>query len=101
MKTVILKAAATLALAAALPGCASLAGVSSADLDGETAGRIHAGLTPDEVRAVAGNPDMNFKSGDGSELWIYSFQDLWGHASELDVTFDKGVVTDTHAERNH
>ena len=85
----------------ALGACASFA-ATEPEYDRLT--QIHAGLTQDEVRSVAGNPDNvtgDSRSGGGS-LWIYSYTNEWGERSELDVTFNpSGVVASTYSEATH
>jgi hypothetical protein len=62
--------------------------------------QIHAGLTQDEVRSLAGKaPTVTGNKRTGETLWIYPFTDLWGYSSEFDVEFKGGVVTDTFSER--
>jgi outer membrane protein assembly factor BamE (lipoprotein component of BamABCDE complex) len=62
--------------------------------------QIHAGLTQDEVRDLAGGPASVSHPARSGALWTYSFTDDWGYEAEYDVTFDAGgVVTDAGAER--
>jgi hypothetical protein len=89
-----------LGVALTLSACASL-GSSPSEADGLA--RIDPGLTQDEVRSLAGVPgNVTGDSRKHETMWIYSFTDLWGYPSELDVTFGaNGLVTDTYAERTH
>jgi hypothetical protein len=51
--------------------------------------RIHAGLTEDEVRGIAGRPDVTTgKAASGGELWIYTTMNEFGELAEYDVDFD-------------
>jgi outer membrane protein assembly factor BamE (lipoprotein component of BamABCDE complex) len=88
-----------LAVALTLSACASL---GSPPPTAEQVARIHAGLTQDEVRGIAGVPgNVTGDSRKHETMWIYSFTDLWGYSSELDVTFDaNGLVAEAFAERN-
>jgi hypothetical protein len=62
--------------------------------------QIHAGLTQDEVRNIAGAPGtVTGNSREGATLWIYDFTDIWGYRSELDVEFKNGVVTEAFSQR--
>lgn len=88
-------------VALALGACASFA---AAEPEYDRLAQVHPGLTQEEVRSVAGNPDN--VTGDsrpgGSALWIYSFTNEWGERSEFDVTFDpSGVVASTYSEDTH
>ena len=85
-------------LAVALGACASIPDQHVAKRD--ELGQIHAGLTQDEVRNLAGKaPTVTGNKRTRKTLWIYPFTDLWGYASEFDVEFKDGVVTDTFSER--
>jgi outer membrane protein assembly factor BamE (lipoprotein component of BamABCDE complex) len=63
--------------------------------------KIHYGLTQDQVRDLAGDPQNT--AGDvrtgGAGEWIYLYTDELGRRSECDVTFDdNGLVTGTVTE---
>jgi outer membrane protein assembly factor BamE (lipoprotein component of BamABCDE complex) len=93
--------AAGLALAAA--GCSTLARLeANAPPDADHLAQIHAGLTQDEVRNLAGRPgNVTSDARAGGSMWIYSYRDDEGFSSELDVDFSpNGVVTSTYSERN-
>jgi hypothetical protein len=62
--------------------------------------QIHAGLTQQEVRNIAGAPGtVTGNSREGATLWIYDYTDLWGYRSEFDVEFKNGVVTEAFSQR--
>ena len=85
-------------IAVALGACASLPDTHLAKRD--ELGQIHAGLTQDEVRNLAGKaPLVTGNRRTGETLWIYRFTDLWGYSSEFDVEFKDGLVTDTFSAR--
>ena len=88
-----------LGVALALSACASL---GSSPPKADQVARIHPGLTQDEVRSLVGAAgNVTSDSRKHETTWIYSFTDLWGYPSELDVTFDaNGRVTETYAQRN-
>jgi hypothetical protein len=97
MKSNIVTPVLALGLALTLGACASLT-PSQSRADRFT--RIHAGLTQDEVRSIAGAaPDITTRSSNGDTLWIYNYEDLWGYDAELDIQFHDGVVTDKFSER--
>ena len=44
--------------------------------------------------------NVTVASPSGERLWVYSFTDTWGYASEFDVEFDAtGVVESTSIDR--
>ncbi|HEX4331688.1 MAG TPA: outer membrane protein assembly factor BamE [Usitatibacter sp.] len=98
MKSPILTLLPVLGASLALGACASLSGPP---LDNQRVASIHAGLTQDDVRGIAGRPaNVTGAPRAGGNEWIYPFTDLYGYASELDVTFDgNGRVVDTYAQR--
>jgi outer membrane protein assembly factor BamE (lipoprotein component of BamABCDE complex) len=102
MSSLISKLMLAAGIAVTLGACASLEAASSTP-EYDRLAQISPGLTREEVRSLAGNPDNvtgDSRSG-GDALWVYSFNDEWGYPSEFDVTFgDGGVVTDTYSERN-
>jgi outer membrane protein assembly factor BamE (lipoprotein component of BamABCDE complex) len=93
----------TASLAVALAGCASLdkLAANSGDVDADRIGQIHAGLTQDEVRGLAGAPgNVTGASRSGNYQWVYTYRDPQGYSTELDVEFDaNGKVTSTTSER--
>jgi outer membrane protein assembly factor BamE (lipoprotein component of BamABCDE complex) len=101
MKSHITKSVAAMGLALALGACASLPGpygqVTPAQISA-----IHAGLTQDQVREIAGAPAYVETNRRVNEtLWSYEFTDEWGYRSEFGVDFDNasGVVTETSTLR--
>ncbi|HEX4781192.1 MAG TPA: outer membrane protein assembly factor BamE [Usitatibacter sp.] len=98
MKPSILTLLPILGASLALGACASL---SDPPLDNQHVASIHAGLTQDDVRDIAGRPaNVTGAPRAGGKEWIYSYTDPYGYASELDVTFDgSGRVVDTYAQR--
>ena len=100
MKSLSLKPFAAASLALALGACASMdAGykqVSAYDLKA-----IHAGLTQDEVRAIAGTPSTyTQRRRTGVTEWSYPFTDERGYQSVFIVDFDaSGRVTQALADR--
>ena len=97
MKSNIVTPVLALGLALTLGACASITPTASR---ADRFERIHAGLTQDEVRSIAGAaPDIATRESNGDALWIYRYQDLWGYESELDVQFHDGVVTGKFSER--
>ncbi|SRR5712692_6377569 len=98
MKSHIVKPVIALGLVLTLGACASLGTPSESRADRFS--RIHAGLTQDEVRGIAGAaPDITTRGSNGDALWIYHYEDLWGYDAELDIQFHDGVVTDKFSER--
>jgi outer membrane protein assembly factor BamE (lipoprotein component of BamABCDE complex) len=87
-----------LAVALTLSACASL---GSPPPKADQVARVHPGLTQDEVRSLVGVPgNVTGDSRKHETMWIYSFTDLWGYPSELDVTFGaNGLVTESFAQR--
>jgi outer membrane protein assembly factor BamE (lipoprotein component of BamABCDE complex) len=88
------KAIPALALALVLSACSSFADVNVGQIPGEGDQylQVHAGLTQDEVRDIAGRPTRVI----GETKWIYSFEDSTGYSSEFEVTFGAdGRVSDT------
>jgi hypothetical protein len=98
MKSQILKLLPVVAIALVTGACASL---SSQPPEHERLADVHAGLTQDEVRAIAGRPgNVTDDKRKGEETWLYSYTDLYGYLSEFDVTFDtSGHVVDTYSAR--
>jgi hypothetical protein len=78
------KAAAALACAALVCGCAGGAPARSDDLFN----RIDAGMTTAEVLRLIGPPDetMRFPLS-RTEAWDYRYQDPWGYMAVFSVTF--------------
>jgi outer membrane protein assembly factor BamE (lipoprotein component of BamABCDE complex) len=97
MKSQILKLLPVLGIALVLGACASLEQPAERD----RLAQVHAGLTQDDVRAIAGRPgNVTGDKRTGDKIWFYSFTDLYGYPSEFDVTFDAGgQVVDTYKER--
>jgi outer membrane protein assembly factor BamE (lipoprotein component of BamABCDE complex) len=93
------KVAVALALAATLGACATQAPTTS--MGNDRFADIHAGLTQDEVRSVAGTPNATIGgSMSGESTWIYNFVDSWGMRAMEDVTFDaSGHVARTSSMR--
>jgi outer membrane protein assembly factor BamE (lipoprotein component of BamABCDE complex) len=98
MKSQILKLLPVLGIALVAGACASLS-VQVPERD--RLDQVHAGLTQDDVRAIAGRPgNVTGDKRTGDKIWFYSFTDLYGYPSEFDVTFDAGGhVVDTSKER--
>src|SRR5437660_681133 len=87
-----------LGLALSLAACASLN--ASPRPTADRLSGIHAGLTQDDVRQLAGAaPDVATREKNGDALWIYHYEDLWGYDAELDIDFHDGIVTQTFSER--
>lgn len=100
----ISKALLALGVTLSLGACASVADLHASTPEYERLGRLHAGLTQDEVRSIAGSPDT--VTGDsrpgGAGEWIYDYTSLYGERTEFDVTFDaNGRVSGTHSEAMH
>ena len=99
MNTYLTKSLAAVGVALTLGACA-LPGVQ-ARVTSEDVLAIPAGLTQDEVRAIAGTPPTytsNPRTGEAE--WFYSFTDEWGYDSEFTVDFDaSGRVTEALADR--
>ena len=97
MKSQFLKLVPILGLALVTGACASLEQTP----EHERLAEVHAGLTQDEVRAIAGAPgNVMDDKHTGTRTWLYSFKDLYGYLSEFDVTFDaSGIVVDTYQTR--
>jgi outer membrane protein assembly factor BamE (lipoprotein component of BamABCDE complex) len=93
------KAFPALALALMLSACASFADVNVGPVPGESDQylQVHAGLTQDEVRGIAGSPTrVTGPSRAGETKWTYVFEDTSGYSSKFEVTFDAdGRVSDT------
>ncbi|MBC8022339.1 MAG: outer membrane protein assembly factor BamE [Burkholderiales bacterium] len=102
MNSPLLKSFAAAGLALALGACASITGGQTRATSYELEA-IHAGLTQDEVRRIAGTPS-NYTSSPrtGQTEWSYSFTDEWGYQSEFTVDFDaSGIVAEALADRTH
>jgi hypothetical protein len=83
-------------VAAALGACASLPD-SNTVRAGHFA-QVHAGLTQDEVRSIAGKPlRVGTNARTNETLWTYDYTDVWGHEAEFGVDFDNatGTVVET------
>lgn len=94
MNSYLSKLVLALGIAITLGACAT-APSSSAD---DRYAQIHAGLTQDEVRAIAGAPEFTGSNRRMHEtLWTYSSTDTWGESYEFGVDFDDatGLVTET------
>ena len=102
MKSLTLKSFAVASLALALGACASLTG-GHKEATAQQLETIHAGLTKDEVRAIAGAPVLyTTNPRTGATEWSYSFTDEWGYESEYTVDFDaSGKVVQALADRTH
>jgi outer membrane protein assembly factor BamE (lipoprotein component of BamABCDE complex) len=104
MYTRISKTLLAVGVTLSLGACASVADLHASTPEYARLGRLHAGLTQEEVRDIAGNPDM--VTGDtrpgGAGEWIYDYTTLYGKRDEFDVTFDaNGRVSGTHHEEIH
>jgi hypothetical protein len=97
MKSHILKLLPVIGIALVLGACASLEQPPERD----RLAQVHAGLTQDNVLAIAGRPgNVTGDKRTGEKTWFYSFTDLFGYPSEFDVSFDaSGHVVDTYIER--
>ena len=100
MKSPTLKSFAAVSVALALGACASITG-SYRNATAEQLEQIHAGLTQDEVRSIAGTPAAFTHSPlTGATEWKYTFVDEWGYQAEFSVDFDdSGNVTEAQADR--
>ncbi len=101
MNSHITKSVAAMGLALALGACASLPEAQARVTSGQLS-NIHAGLTQDEVRSIAGAPAYVGSNPRTNEtLWTYEFTDEWGYRSDFGVDFDKasGLVTETSSIR--
>jgi outer membrane protein assembly factor BamE (lipoprotein component of BamABCDE complex) len=101
MNSLTLKSFAAVGVALALGACAST-GAGHVHATSYELAAIHAGLTKDQVRAIAGEPSTYSSNPRNSEsLWTYTYTDEWGYPSEFGVDFDKttGLVTETSSQR--
>ncbi len=100
MKSLTLKSFAAVSVALTLGACASITG-GHGNATAEQLELIHAGLTQDEVRSIAGTPAAYTHSPlTGATEWSYTFVDEWGYPSEFSVDFDQsGRVTAAQADR--
>jgi len=72
-------------LAAALTGGCAATGPARTDA---LFNRIGPGMSPEEVRRLAGPPDETTRfPGIRSETWAYQYNDLWGYTAVLSVVF--------------
>jgi hypothetical protein len=88
-----------LGVAATLGACATL---SEQPPRYASLSQIHAGLTQDEVRGIAGAPAyVGSNKRTNETLWTYNYTDEFGYRSEFGVDFDKasGLVKDTSTQR--
>jgi hypothetical protein len=100
MKSNLRKLAAASGLVLTAAGCASLE--SSLPVpESERIGRIHDGLTREEVRGLAGPPTtVRDDRLTGYSQWTYEYMDTWGYDSLFDVAFGPdGGVTKTESIR--
>jgi hypothetical protein len=99
MNSTIAKTFLAAGLALTLGACASLGESGPALAD--RLSTIHAGLTRDEVRSLAGTPATVTTNAreNNAELWIYPYTDTWGYEAEKIVEFKGGVVASTFSER--
>ena len=75
-------------LATLLAGCAVPGALSYGARSDELFGRIHAGMTGDEVRSLIGVPDETMPFPLSHTLaWDYRYQDTWGYIVIFSVTF--------------
>ena len=100
MKSLTLKSFAAVSVALTLGACAAITG-GYRNVTAEQLERIHAGLTQDEVRSIAGTPPTYAHNPlTGATEWSYTFVDEWGYESEFSVDFDaNGTVTEAMADR--
>jgi outer membrane protein assembly factor BamE (lipoprotein component of BamABCDE complex) len=79
-----------------LTACTALPTPGLVEAESARLARVHAGLTKEEVRRIAGSPDITTRaSGAGAELWVYRTRDEWNDRAEYDLTFGPaGIVTD-------
>ena len=91
----------SVALASSLGACAAFSDFAPRTPEYERLAQLHAGLTQDEVRNIAGKPDnvtSNSRPG-GEAVWIYDYSNEWGARAEFDVTFGAdGRVSSTYTE---
>jgi hypothetical protein len=83
-------------VAAALGACASFPESHTSRADRYA--QIHAGLTQDQVRSIAGTPlRVGANRRTNETLWTYEYTDIWGYRDEFGVDFDNdtGTVVDT------
>jgi outer membrane protein assembly factor BamE (lipoprotein component of BamABCDE complex) len=88
-------------ITAAILACLPLLATAS-QAEGDRLQQIHAGMTREEVQAVAGPPRITTGADRaGRTVWTYEFTDVWGYESDFEVAFDSdGRVADTFAERH-
>jgi hypothetical protein len=87
-------------VAAALGACASFSVAQNPSAD--RLAQIHAGLTQDEVRSIAGAPQRVAANKRVNEiLWTYDYTDEFGSPAEFGVDFDAatGTVVETSSQR--
>jgi hypothetical protein len=103
MNALITKLAVASGLALALSACATLdtLAANGGTAEANRLKEVHAGLTQEEVRDLAGRPqNITGASRSGEELWIYDYIDAWGYTTDFNVTFDaSGVVTGVYSQR--
>ena len=102
MNSLTLKSFAAVSLALALGACASITS-GYKDVSAYQLESIHAGLTQDQVRTIAGKPSTYTSNPrTGATEWSYPFTDEWGYESEYTVDFDaSGKVVTALADRTH
>ena len=101
MSSHITHSIAAVSVALALGACASLPGVKM-QITPDQLSSIHAGLTQDQVRSLAGAPaHVGSNPRTNETLWTYEYTDEWGYRSDFGVDFDKasGLVTETSFQR--
>jgi outer membrane protein assembly factor BamE (lipoprotein component of BamABCDE complex) len=101
MNSHITKSVAAMGLALALGACASFPGAGTR-VTFDQLSSVHAGLTQDEVRNLAGAPAYTGSNPRTHETqWTYEYTDEWGYRSEFGVDFDQasGLVVETSNQR--
>jgi outer membrane protein assembly factor BamE (lipoprotein component of BamABCDE complex) len=101
MKSNLTKSIAAMSVALALGACASLPGAQER-VTFDKLSSIHAGLTQDQVRSLAGAPEYTGSNPRTHETqWTYEYRDEWGYRSEFGVDFDQasGLVAETSNQR--
>ena len=74
---------------ALLSACGAIASLEQPGTEQQRLAQVHAGLEKQEVRHLAGTPDLvTSRAEDGAELWVYRDENNWEHRAEIDIAFD-------------